>query len=215
MESEKENRLLSDGDDICHSTQRTTVGNHTKCESRRQSNLQHNQLKVSQQRSHNNRRYDTIHEGRMRNTSQVQLSNRNRGEQFDQINNMSGMKNSSFNSNCNSFQKRHDNPFQDGKYKKFTNTKKLPFNFEVIENDIVICEKTAESMRNMYGRIIVDDVIISKINELAINAQEFLQLQQQNLLKFYDDKKQHDIQNWLASSTEEEQKRYWERMQKS
>jgi hypothetical protein len=67
----------------------------------------------------------------------------------------------------------------------------------------------------MYVRIVVDETIVNRIQQLALSAQDFLQLQQQNLSNFYEDKKRHDIQVWLASCSEEEQKRYWERMQKS
>jgi hypothetical protein len=92
---------------------------------------------------------------------------------------------------------------------------KIPFCFDVEEKDILICEQTAETMRNLYSRVYFDEDILSKISELALNAHNFLQLQQQNLTEFYDDKRQHDIEVWLSSCSEEEQKRYWERQQQS
>lgn len=114
-----------------------------------------------------------------------------------------------------SFQKRYDQQNSHFNNKRSTNKKQIPFCFDVVDHDLMVCERTAECMRNMYVRIVVDETIVNRIQQLALSAQDFLQLQQQNLSNFYEDKKRHDIQVWLASCSEEEQKRYWERMQKS
>lgn len=230
MESEKENRIMAD--EICHSLQRTALPSHHKQEARRQTQNQHRgSQRIPNGGGNNNngggngRRYDD-----QQRISSSRSSSNGHSRNFDHSNNNSMKSN-----NGNSF-KRHDQQGgTGGGYKRYNthnnghyhnnnnnnittnvnNNKKIPFCFDVTEKDLMVCERTAEMMRDMYSRIVVDEDIISKIQQLAMSAQDFLQLQQENLAAFYEEKKRHDIEVWLSSCSEEEQKRYWERMQKS
>lgn len=90
-----------------------------------------------------------------------------------------------------------------------------PFCFDISDRDMEVCERTAEVMKELYSNIKFETEILAKIQQLAVNAEKFLQFQQQNVTDFYEDKRKHEINAWLATCSEEEQKRYWERIQKS
>jgi hypothetical protein len=90
-----------------------------------------------------------------------------------------------------------------------------PFCFEISSQDLEVCDRMVEDRNLLYSSVTRDDDVSIILNQVAVNAEKYLYWQQENISQFYEDKKQHEISKWLAKTSEEEQKRYWERVGKS
>lgn len=68
-----------------------------------------------------------------------------------------------------------------------------------------------EEQFELYSGLVVDPDIMMKFQALAIVAQQSLYKQQQNYNEFMEDKRQHEIERWLANMSEEDRRQYLER----
>lgn len=86
-----------------------------------------------------------------------------------------------------------------------------PFVFEVSDYDLALSAKTMEEQFELYSGLVVDPDIMMKFQALTIIAQQSLYKQQQNYNEFMEDKRQHEIERWLANMSEEDRRQYLER----
>lgn len=86
-----------------------------------------------------------------------------------------------------------------------------PFLFEISEYDLQLSAQTMQSQYELYSQLSADPDILVKLQALAAVAQQNLYKQQQNYNEFMEDKRQHDIERWLASMSEEDRRQYLER----
>lgn len=86
-----------------------------------------------------------------------------------------------------------------------------PFVFDVSDYDLALSAKTMEEQFELYSGLVVDPDIMMKFQALTIIAQQSLYKQQQNYNEFMEDKRQHEIERWLANMSEEDRRQYLER----
>lgn len=88
---------------------------------------------------------------------------------------------------------------------------KNPFRFEVSEEDESLCQQTNDRVYNLYQSVVLDEELLKLLQSTYMDIHQYLMQQQKNFCDFYEEKRKHEISNWLASMSETEQKRYYER----
>lgn len=86
-----------------------------------------------------------------------------------------------------------------------------PFVFEISDYDVELSTRTMQAQYELYSQLTVDQDILQKFQALAAVAQQNLYRQQSNYNEFMEDKRQHEIERWLASMSEEDRRQYLER----
>lgn len=86
-----------------------------------------------------------------------------------------------------------------------------PFAFDISQYDLELSSRTFQEQYDLYSGLVVDSDVILKFQALAIVAQQNLYKQQLNYNEFMEEKRQNDIDRWLASISEEDRKKYLER----
>lgn len=87
-----------------------------------------------------------------------------------------------------------------------------PFKFEISTYDLQVSEQNIETVKTLFSNVHVEPDVISKLQSLTAMSQYYQYMQQQNYNEFYEQKRQHDIEQWLASCSEEDKKLYLDRM---
>lgn len=87
-----------------------------------------------------------------------------------------------------------------------------PFKFDISAYDLQVSERNIEAIKTIFSSAQVEPDVVVKLQSLTAMSQYYQYMQQQNYNKFYEHKRQHDIEQWLASSTEEDKKLYLDRV---
>lgn len=86
-----------------------------------------------------------------------------------------------------------------------------PFSLEISDFDLRISGEKAIAIQELYSQVQIDPEIVMKLQSLTVIAQSHLYQQHVSYSEFLEQKREHEIGQWLASSTEEERKQYLER----
>ncbi len=91
------------------------------------------------------------------------------------------------------------------------NQPRNPFRFDISEEDDDLCQTTNNQVYQLYQSVVIDEELLRTLQSTYMNIHQYLVLQQKNFCDFLEEKRNHEINTWLASMSETEQKRYFER----
>jgi hypothetical protein len=87
-----------------------------------------------------------------------------------------------------------------------------PFQIEISAYDLQVSEQYIETVKTLFSKVQVEPDVVLKIQSLAAISQCYQLMQQQSYNEFFEEKRQYDINQWLASCREEDKKLYLDRV---
>jgi hypothetical protein len=85
-----------------------------------------------------------------------------------------------------------------------------PYSIQINDFDLQLSHRRFDTIQYICQQMTYDEDVASKLQYLAKMSEYYLIEQQKNYHFFYQQKKQYEIDQWLASRTEEERKIYLE-----